>query len=239
MEDFAYICFVNHNPFYIFLLNSTIQSVIHFSKYKIIIYAIDCPASLFIVHDQVVVRHINAIPEIKCIYYYKPWIIADAIENGLQAGYYIECDDVITRAADNYLLSQLDKCSGDVPISPIHPNDVEISSQFMANLKVKEKTQEYIHGHVLFTKNNLNFVKDWFNSCLVSWGECWDESVLNCMYWKAGCKNHYLPIIDPYWEQYYSRNNDNDKDNNIVVSYHGCKEPHKQFKLFMDLLGEN
>lgn len=239
--DFAYICFVNNNSLYVNLLFSTISSVIRFSRFKIIVYAIDCPESLFPTHPQLIVRHISHQNEIKCIFYYKPWIIRDAIQNGLQAGYYIESDDLVTDKADDYLLSQLDKCQT-IPISPIHPDDVKISDAFMNNIGVSEKTQHYIHGHVLFSKNNLAFVEEWYQACLKSTGECWDESVLNCMYWKAGCKDHYLPIIDPYYSQYYDKERKPEAtrvpapDDPVIVTWHGCKNPVEKANHLLDLI---
>jgi hypothetical protein len=232
MTDFAYICFVNNNSLYINLLKSTIDSVIGFSKYKIIVYAIDVPNGVFQEHPRLEIRNITYQPEILSIFYYKPWIIRDALARGLSSGYYIECDDVITPQADDYLISQLSKCTG-YPISPIHPDDPEINERFMKNIGVEKRTQHYIHGHVLFNQSCKDFVQEWFENCLKSFGECWDESVLNCMYWKKGLTNHYMPIIDPYYTEFYTDRESTGLD--VIVSYHGCKNPDEQYKLFMNL----
>jgi hypothetical protein len=234
MLEFAYVCFVNNHNLYLGLLQSTIQSVIEFSKHTIIVYAIDIPEdickSVFPDHPRVQIRRISKVPEVSCIFYYKPWIIKNAIESGVKSGYYIECDDVITPAADDYLQTVVSRCT-EYPISPIHPHDPKIAPEFMNNLGVHEKTQPYAHGHVLFNSSCLNFITEWYNACLKSYGECWDESVLNCMYWKHGLKDHYMPIIDPYYTEFYT----NSGEFNPIVSYHGCKNPQEQYKLFVDL----
>ena len=120
----------------------------------------------------------------------KPYVIVDAIEQGLKSGYYIESDDLLTPCGDSIV--SFTKNLVDYPISPIHPDDVSISEAFMQNIQVTQKTQHYIHGHVLFTASNLPFMREWLANCMRSVGEHWDESVLNCMYWKYGLTNHYL-----------------------------------------------
>ena len=68
--------------------------------------------------------------------------------------------------------------------------------------------------------------------CLKSRFAFWDETCLNCTYWKYGCALHYLPIIDPYFEQFYDENRISD---NQVFIYHGCKDHLVQRKLLQDL----
>ena len=123
--EFAYVTFVNYNYNYIELMKSTIDSVVEFSKYKIIVYCIDFPDNINVFNkdERIVVIYLNNI-NLPNIHYYKPYIIKDSIENGLKHGYYIESDDVITPYCDNlYFKAQnLDI----LPISPIHPNNVVI-----------------------------------------------------------------------------------------------------------------
>lgn len=226
--EFAYVTFVNNNWRYIELMKSTIKSVEAFSIYPIIVYCVDIPSTqtYFTPSDKCILRFISWPEVIKNVYYFKPYVIADAIEKGLKGGYYIESDDLLTPTADKIALKV--KELNEYPISPIHPNDSSISARFMHRLGVSRKTQRYIHGHVLFRDTTLPFIREWLNGCYISSGECWDESVLNCMYWKYNLTNHYLDIIDPWYEIVYSNIN----AIRDAVTVHGCKNP----KIHSDML---
>jgi hypothetical protein len=122
----------------------------------------------------------------------------------------------------------------DIPISPIHPDDVDIPHRDMIFAGVTKKTQHYIHGHVLFNSHCLPFIEEWLHICTHSFNHSFrnaDETVLNLLYWKYNCKNHYLEIIDPWYECFYN----NDFSKNKMVSFHGCKDPNTQKKLFEDM----
>ena len=222
--EFAFVTFVNSHPTYVQLMKSTIRSVELFSKYPIIVYCVDFPELFmpFIASDKCILRRIS-IQSVcgKSIYYVKPFIILDAIKQGLTSGYYIEADDIVTPSCD-FIVTYLSKVDT-FPISPIHPNDVIISKHFMNNLGVTTKTQHYIHAHVLFKSSNKDFIEEWLQGCLRSRGENWDESVLNCMYWKHGLAEHCLPVIDP-WYQAFDTNPD---IINTAITLHGCKQPHE------------
>ena len=217
--EFAYVTFVNNNQGYIDLMKSTIRSNEAFSKYPIIVYCVDIPSDKnpFINSEKCIVRNLSNI-NIGNIYYYKPFVIIDAIKNGLKSGYYIESDDLLTPNSDSIIksLEYLDK----YPISPIHPDDVKISDSYMRNLEVTSKTMAYIHAHVLFKDSNIEFLNEWLNNCFKSYGECWDESALNCTYWKHGLTNHYLEIIDPYYEIFFN----DEKIIHNIITLHGCKD---------------
>jgi hypothetical protein len=60
-----------------------------------------------------------------------------------------------------------------------------------------------------------------------------DETALNMMYWKYNCKNHYLPIIDPYYECFYS---DSQNYRDTAFTFHGCKDPIIQEQLLKDII---
>jgi hypothetical protein len=218
--NFAYVTFVNNNFDYINLMKQTIRSVEAFSEHPIIVYCIDVPNNTFKENDKCIIKNLssgNITHSNMNIYYYKPYVIIDSIKNGLKNGYYIESDDLVTPNCDSIkkYLNNLDQ----YPISPIHPNDVPISQDYLNNLGVSKKTQPYIHAHVLFRNTNLPFLEEWFDNCIKSSGYNWDETALNCTYWKHNLSNHYLDIIDPWYEYYYSN-----KDNiDNIITLHGCK----------------
>jgi hypothetical protein len=85
--DFAYVTFVNGKN--IELMKNTIDSILCFSKYKIIVYCIDFHDNVFIKQENVIIKYLNNI-NLSSI---KPYVIKDAIENGLLHGYCIEYHD--------------------------------------------------------------------------------------------------------------------------------------------------
>ena len=230
-NEFSYLTFVNNNHQYLELLKSTVESIISFSKFQLIIYFIDCPVSVSnqFLHPKTIIRHLNNI-NLPCIYYYKPYVIIDAIKNGLQSGYYIESDDVITPYADS--LFDKAKLLTNIPISPVHPDSPSIPSIDFEVCDVDSATQHYIHGHVLFNSSNLDFMKEWMENCLrYNNFRNADETVLNMMYWKYNCQNHYLPIIDPWYENFYL----DEATRKTACTFHGCKDPLIQSKLLHDM----
>lgn len=230
--DFAYVTFVNNKPQYLELLQSTLKSVQIFSKYSIIVYLIDVPEEVVVKYfpntTRVVFRHIkDSLPN---IYFYKPYIILDAINKGLKTGYYVEADDVLTPHADNNLFNRAQKLLN-FPICPIHPSD-PTPHQYMKVLKVSKKTQHYVHGHVLFRDTNKHFIGEWLASCLMYIGENYDESALNCMFWKYGLTNHYMEMIDYHYTHFYGRPESREK----TYTYHACKDGVMQHKLLNDMI---
>ena len=231
--DFAYVTFVNNISPYRELMFNTIRSVEEFSIYPIIVYCVDFPDAPYKNTNKCIVRHITSYttsPRVSHVYYYKPYIILDALRNGLKTGYYIEADDIITPHADS--LKNIARKLDAYPVSPIHPNDVTVSTHYMDNLGVR-KTQHYIHAHVLFKHTNIPFIEEWLSNCLKSpFAENYDETALNCTYWKHGLTDHFLGFIGPWYENFYK----NKFTREFVASYHGCKDVNIQTKLLDDIL---
>lgn len=228
---FAYVSFVNNNPMYLGLMKSTIESVQTYSKHNLILYLVNVPPSVvdeyFPNKKQLIIRHITTI--LTNIFFYKPFVIIDAIKQGLETGYYIESDDVLTPYADRELPQKASMLSI-YPICPIHPSN-PTPINYMNNLGVLEKTQHYIHGHVLFKASNLDFLEEWYNACYAYNGENSDESALNCMFWRHKLTNHYMDIVDYYYTNFY----ESVETRNKTYSYHGCKNPLEQAKLLEDM----
>jgi hypothetical protein len=235
---FAYVSFVNENANYIELMRTTIQSVRKFSKYPLILYFVVKDVSNYKIpyinhnYDELIIQVIE--DKLLDVYYYKPYVIYNALENGLESGYYIESDDVLTGEADEILEEEMRRIEKGIPLSPIHPDDVEMPRRDYEEAGCVERTQHYVHGHVLFDASCKDFVREWLALCMKS-GYRYrnaDETVLNMMYWKRNCRGYYMDIIDPWYETFY----ENEKKKRKVVSYHGCKDYRKQAKLLEDMI---
>lgn len=240
MIPFAYVTFVNDHPTYIDLMRTTIQSIKKFSRYPLILYYVTTQPTqhhpFATDDDQLIVRVLHNI-SLPNIYYYKPYVIKDALQQGLRGGYYIESDDVLTPLADDYLTQHIMGVQK-IPLSPIHPDNVDIPAIDYVMAGCAERTQFYVHGHVLFTAECLAFITEWLDICLHSAGHSYrnaDETVLNMMYWKKKCTRHYLPIIDPWYEKFYQPKNNHYR--HTAVTFHGCKDPDVQRRLLADMLG--
>jgi hypothetical protein len=110
----------------------------------------------------------------------------------------------------------------------------------MNRLGVYTKTQPYVHGHVLFTAKNLAFIEEWFNACMISTGHYWDESALNCILWKHEVKDHYLPLIDPYFGSFLEMTEEISSHMcDLVVLYDGCKDPRNALILLETIFQQN
>lgn len=232
MHEFAYVTFVNNNPQYIELMKTTILSVLQFSRFPLLLYCVNMShiSNIFPENERIIIKHIDT--KLPNIYYYKPYVIMDCIENGVKKGYYIESDDVLTPFADDILFTKAQELTS-IPISPIHPIDNNIPYKDMVIVDSLVKTQHYIHAHVLFVEENLDFIKEWLTECLkYNHYQNADETVLNLMYWKRKCINHYMEVIDPWYMNFDTNPEIRDK----VCSFHGCKNPIEQYELFNKMI---
>jgi len=211
--SFAFVTFVNGTFPYPQIMEVCLMSHRLFSKVPLILYTHGVDISEFTECGPNVIHvPIDSAVELPNVFYYKPYVIRDAIQKGLKSGFYIEADDILTPAAD----SVQDYCSRitTMPLSPIHLSPVTVSDEYMRNLGVSEQTQHYVHGHVLFTASTLPFIEEWFEACMKSTGEYWDEAALNCILWKHGAKDHFMPTIDPWYVDYPVEG---------ALLYDGCK----------------
>ena len=199
--SFAFVTFVNAKEPYPQIMEVCLMSHRLFSKVPLILYTHGVSPSEFTECGSNVIHvPIDSAVELPNVFYYKPYVIRDSIRRGLKAGFYIEADDILTPAAD----SVQDYCSRitTMPLSPIHQSPITVSDEYMRNLGTLEQTQHYVHGHVLFTASTLPFIEEWFEACMKSTGEYWDEAALNCILWKHGAKDHFMPMIDPWVGSY-------------------------------------
>lgn len=235
--EFSYITFVNNNHQYLSLMQVLLQSVLLFSKHSIIIYLIDVSFETkflyfknYIQNPRFIFHSVDNVV-LPSIYYYKPYCIIHSLEKYTKSGYYVESNDIILPNCDKlqYVANALTMC----PISPIHPDDVFISNYDISQIdETIVKTQHYIHAHVVFHINNIIFLKEWFIHCLKGTYRFADETALNITYWKYKCNKHYLDIIDPYFEQFYTTGPEILK---TAYTLHGCKCALTQQKLLNDV----
>lgn len=229
--EFAYVTFVTQDEPYMSLMKHTIRSVLTFSKYPIIVYCVNFTTPpQFDTHERVHIRRVSG--TMPCVFVWKPYIICDSIEKGLEKGMYIEADDIITPRAD--ILK--DYTRETYPVCPIHEKDNDIPLWYMRKVGAIRKTQPYVHGHVLFRKTNIAFLREWLSTCQYMMKDmvAYDESVLNCLYWKHRVHNHYMGRVDPSEPDAFYRHSPEERG--LVCMYHGCKDPVKQEKLLDDLI---
>lgn len=236
---FAYISFVNERPPYPELMKITLESHRRFSKLPFILYLVgEAKPEWFIPHPLLHIIQLPTTIQLQSIFFYKPFIIQDALKRGLQAGYYVESDDIFTKDAD-LIQSYLYKIKT-IPLSPIHPDGscFPIPQGYLEAVGAEEETQPYCHGHVLFTKDCLSFIEEWLYKCQCLQGLNWDESVLNALYWKYECKEHYMPIIDEDFHHFLTPDTHPTPKFGAFVSpitIHGCKDPAQALQILARL----
>lgn len=211
---FAFVTFVNNNQKYIDLLSVMVKSVLLFTRHSIIVYFISVPENIrrtIPENDRVFHKQVSAV--LPGIYSYKPYVILNALYSGLETGYLLEADDIVTPNIN--LVPIVAGSLDEFPISPIHPSDVHPKACERFGIT---KTQPYIHGHLCFSVKNLKFLQNWYALTQEITNENWDETALNLTYWKSGATDHYLPIVDPYFEII-------EKEYKTAWTLHGCKDP--------------
>ena len=159
---------------------------------------------------------------------------------GVKNGIYIEADDIATKKIDE-LFNECDK-NNKIPLCPIHPNEPKNTKSIMNKLNVKKKTMHYVHGHIVFTYNNIDFIREWYETC-IKLGNiklAWDETILNVLLWKYECSKIIEYIYDPYYKYIFDidilKKKYGTKINlNKVYMCHGCKN-YKEANNILNLL---
>lgn len=230
MTKFSYVCFTK-DDFYVDLLNILMESIELYSEYDLYVYLIDFNKDSLkkIKHiDNSKFKIINYQENKNCIsmFNYKAHILTDFIINGYSDyGCYLDIDCVITPHCDD-IFNNIDLVSGNVPISSIHPDDINEENIIMKNLlkfyNVK-KSCHFVHNDlILFSKNSLKFMYEWSLMCVESNSiTIWDEYLYNVLLWKYKVNDqHYLEIHDCYYELF----NTCPKTRYSTFIYHGCKD---------------
>jgi hypothetical protein len=248
MEN-VFVSFTTNNN-YAKIAETMIKSVHKFSKHKIILYCVnfDKPDYAY-KYDRLICKNIKY-NNSSSIYFLKPLIILDSIVNmKVKNGVYIESDDILTKYVDNIF----EECKRitNYPLCPIHPKDPNNQKNLMDLLKIKKKSMPYVHGHVVYTKDTLDFIKEWYTTCIqINNVRCnWDETVLNLIFWKKNINDYINYVYDPFYNYVYDIKNINNwkeydylkEEYNTTLElekiymWHGCKDL-KECEKILDLL---
>lgn len=139
----GFVTFVTPN--YEELMKTTIESVIEFSEYPVVVCGVGYTPNI-IKHERVIYKKLEK--NLPNIFYYKFKCI---LESGLSEGIYIEADDIL-----NYKIDELfAECpTGQFPKGPIHPNDPNNQKKVMQLLGGNREESEvcswayYLFGHM-------------------------------------------------------------------------------------------
>lgn len=225
--DTCFVTFSTDNN-YLKLSEVMIKSLSLFSKYPIILYCVNFDTAFFNKkYSNVFCKRID-LNEKDNIFLLKPAIIYDSIVNlGVKNGIYIESDDVATPYIDNLFneCSRIDK----YPLCPIHPRDPNNQANIMKILNVPKKSIPYVHGHVVFTSNTQNFIKEWYDVCkkYIMSAASSDETILNVLLWKYSVTEYIHYIYDPFYKRLFDNKfeekyGDSFNESKIYM-YHGTK----------------
>jgi hypothetical protein len=221
----AFVTFATPN--YFPLLEVAVRSVGQFSKYPIVVYGINSDVQFSEDYDHVILRRIDVEYSGGQIFYQKFNILIHALrDEGFDELIYVESDDIV-----NYNIDELfDRCEriDKFPLSPVHPDNVMNQGNLMTQLGVSQRTQPYVHAHMIVNRSCLPFLEECYNisKSLTVHAPNWDESLLNVMLWKYGLTDYYTDIYDPYFESYKTYIGEGD-----VLSVHGYENKKISFHM--------
>ena len=221
------------------LLEVTVESIHAFSTRPIIVYGINADVPFDTnKYPRLIKRRIDK-PQNVNIYFQKFNCI---IQSNVKYGIYVESDDIVNYRIDD-LFTHCRQVT-EYPLSPIHPQDPNNQFRLMGILDVKEKTNPYVHGHIIFSERCIPFLKKCYELAisLGNIGANWDETLLNVMLWKYRVHDYYLPVYDPYFETLSNYLQGTQPTTySMPVTYHmihGCKNIHKAQHI-LEILKEN
>lgn len=232
----GYVTFATEN--YFPLLKVMLQSHKEFSKKPIVVFGIngDIPFSEK-EFPLMVKKRIDEDLSKVCLFYLKPKIILDS---GIKFGAYIEADDLLTSTCDT--LFQYARRVNNHPLCPIHPNPPSSFNRDMKYFFISEQSMPYVHGHIIFSYKCLNFIKQWYETCLSLpyTPYNFDETVLNVLLWKYRATT-YLPLHDPFYKHGLKllkgdKSIPEYKDKEVICHMiHGCKKPSQAEEILKEL----
>jgi hypothetical protein len=242
----GYVTYVNNNPKYQLLSDILIESILSFSKYDIHVFCINHNKN----HSSSRVHFTNVSLSEETFFSICNIKPLAAIESIFDCGIILDSDVIITSDLDN-LFDEVDNDLLDVPIAPIHPDDVSINQEFLNFLGVKSKTQHYVHADTyIFNKKSTGFLEECYKVGL----DCIskniipsvvDETIFNALLWKQEKTNAYNYVYDPFYECFLDFNISNLNKHGYDTSKpikkyicHGCKDPIQAKQIYDNLLKE-
>ncbi len=181
---------------YFRLLEVTIASVHAFSTRPIIAVGVneDIPFSTQ-QYPRLIKKRVDVDLKKESVFNQKPRSI---LESGVDFGVYIEADDILIAGCDT--LFAYAHRERPYPLCPTHGQDPNNQERLMEVLNVSEKSMPYVHGHVIFSKQCMPFIKEWLDHCLEyrDFAINADETILNVLLWKHQVTEQ-VPAYDPYY----------------------------------------
>jgi hypothetical protein len=201
------------------LTSVLLKSVLQFSKHPIVVCGVDYEPVLPFRSDQIICKQINNTRR-QSIYYQKFNCI---LNSGIRNGVYVEGDDIL-----NYRIDELfDECPVDnFPKAPKHPQDPDNQQRIMSRLNIQRKSQEYVHGHIIFSESCKGFIEECYAVCqhIGKVEANWDETVLNVLLWKYGRTDTATKyVFDPYYDMYRYYLAQEHKETDFLHGYKGLK----------------
>lgn len=237
----GYVTFTDNNPKYLSLLDTLIESVLHFSDKKIEVFSINFEYTHS--SDRVINKKINLVDKnFGNICYSKLYA---SINSEFEYGIQLDSDFIITKDMDKLFIET--KKIELTPLGSLHPDDPNNQENIMNYLGVTKKSQPYVHATYLFANSCKPFLEECYklsqelNSKNIK-PINYDETILNVMLWKYN-STKWVDTYDPYYEFFIDRDRDKITNYNWMgnvnfYSCHGIKDP-EYAKLVFNKLKNN
>lgn len=217
------------------LLEVLVKSIHHFSTRSILAYGIDYDITLSkIEYPRLLTKKLD---RDSCggynLYSCKPYAI---MITDVDYGVYLDVDSIANYNID-LLFDVVKSWNGTHPLSPIHPKDPDNQIKFMKEHVINKKSMPYVHAHILWNRNNIDFIKEWWELTKVISGSNYDETALNLLLWKHNAK-HSVCAYDPISYVYsdYLKNRFKEIPHLYVYFlFHGGKNATQSFEILKDL----
>lgn len=219
----GFITFVNKHQTYCALNDILIQSVLNFTNLPIEVNSINFDFKHS--SERVHCKRINIKTEDYAnICYAKT---TASLNTSFDLALQLDSDMIVTK--ESVQLFDLIDPEERFVLGSLHPHDPCNQGNIMSHYGIHKKTQPYIHGTYLLTKNSKDFlseVKEMQNHLMKK--EItpinFDETILNCALWRYNRKTSFVDCYDPYFETFLSKKNNYPLKVKRLIC-HGCKDP--------------
>lgn len=178
-----------------------IQSVLHFSKYPIVVMLQEGTPSLdpeYLGNSRIILKNMT-----KCdghSYFCKMQAI---LQSGIRHGVWADTDAVVINRRVDQLFDMIKKHKKPFPLMPRHPGpDPQNEGPCMDQLHVKSKSMPYVHAAVvIFNPESRGFIEEVWNARHICAHNNWDETALNVMMWKNNV-TEFACFLEPYFDHF-------------------------------------